>query len=82
MPRFQDYVFTDISSEPFEAARSNLGPWGSNVTFSTLNIEEDPTIQGYELGQFDLVFFAKCFTSNYAKYPGAEEYSQATETWR
>jgi SAM-dependent methyltransferase len=28
------------------------------VTFSKLNIEEDPTIQGYEIGQFDLVLFA------------------------
>ena len=56
--RFQDYVFTDISTGFFENARSKLKSWGSVVTFKKLNIEENPIDQSYEPESFDLIVAA------------------------
>lgn len=56
--RFQDYVFTDISTGFFENAKIKLKSWGSLVTFNKLNIEEDPIRQGYEPESFDLIVAA------------------------
>nr|WHN38866.1 polyketide synthase 5 [Elsinoe perseae] len=54
-PRFSDYTFTDISVGYFEKARTKLAPWLSFLKFSTLNIEESPSDQGYEEGSYDLI---------------------------
>jgi acyl transferase domain-containing protein len=54
-PRFSSYTFTDISVEFFEKAADKLKDWGSYVTFQKLNIEEDPEVQEFELGTYDVV---------------------------
>jgi acyl transferase domain-containing protein len=54
-PRFSSYTFTDISVEFFEKATDKLKEWGSYLTFQKLNIEEDPEIQGFELGTYDVI---------------------------
>ncbi len=55
MPRFQEYVFTDISSGFYENAKVRVKPWGPLVTFNKLDIEDDPISQGYERESFDLI---------------------------
>ena len=57
-PRFQDYVFTDISTGFFENAQEKLQAWSAFMTYRRLNIEEDPISQGFESGAFDLVIAA------------------------
>ena len=57
-PRFQDYLFTDVSSGFFENAQEKLKAWSTLVTYRKLNIEEDPTSQGFESEAFDLVIAA------------------------
>ena len=57
-PRFQDYVFTDISSGFFENAHEKLKAWSPLVTFQRLNIEDDPVGQNFEPESFDLVVAA------------------------
>lgn len=57
-PRFQDYVFTDISSGFFENAQEKLKAWSPLITFQRLNIEEDPVGQNFEPESFDLVVAA------------------------
>ena len=58
VPRFQDYVFTDISSGFFENAQEKLKAWSTFVTYRKLNIEEDPISQDFEPEAFDLVIAA------------------------
>ena len=55
VPRFQDYVFTDISSGFFENAQEKLKAWSPFITFQRLNIEDDPVGQNFEPESFDLV---------------------------
>ena len=57
-PRFQEYIFTDISTGFFENSKLKLKAWGSLVTFNKLNIEEDPVSQGYQPESFDLIVAA------------------------
>ena len=58
VPRFQDYVFTDISSGFFENAQEKLKAWSTFVTYRRLNIEEDPISQDFESEAFDLIIAA------------------------
>ncbi|KAL8832103.1 MAG: hypothetical protein Q9191_000460 [Dirinaria sp. TL-2023a] len=58
VPRFQDYIFTDISSRFFENAQEKLKAWSTLVTYRKLNIEEDPISQDFESEAFDLVIAA------------------------
>ena len=53
--RFQDYVFTDISSGFFENAQAKLKAWSPLITFQRLNIEDDPVGQNFEPESFDLI---------------------------
>lgn len=57
-PRFQDYVFTDISSGFFENAQEKLKAWSPLIKFQRLNVEEDPVGQNFEPESFDLVVAA------------------------
>ena len=59
VPRFQDYVFTDISSGFFENAQGKLKAWSNLVTYRRLNVEEDPVSQNFEPEAFDLIIAAK-----------------------
>jgi len=54
-PWFASYTFTDISPEFVDKARVTLADWASNMHFQKLNIEEDPTQQGFEEGAYDVV---------------------------
>lgn len=58
LPRFQEYVFTDISSGFFENAQTKLKAWAPLVTFGKLDIEQEPVGQGYEAESFDLIIAA------------------------
>jgi hypothetical protein len=53
--RFDEYVFTDISSSFFEKAKSNFGYCAERMSFKTLDIEKNPTNQGFEHGKYDLI---------------------------
>jgi SAM-dependent methyltransferase len=49
------YDFTDISSGFLENARNAFQEYHSKMTFGTLNIENDPVLQGYEEAAYDIV---------------------------
>ncbi|KAL9069654.1 MAG: hypothetical protein Q9157_006082 [Trypethelium eluteriae] len=53
--RFKEYLFTDISAGFFQAAQSKFGSLGSKVTYKVMNVEQNPSDQGFETGCYDLV---------------------------
>ncbi|KAK8045422.1 hypothetical protein PG993_005446 [Apiospora rasikravindrae] len=55
-PRFDSYMFTDMSTGYFEKARQKLAPWLSSLQFALLDIEEDPEELQFEPYSYDLVF--------------------------
>ena len=58
-PRFQDYVFTDVSSAFFEKSQEKIKEWGPLVKFQRLNIEKDPLGQNFEPESFDVIVAAQ-----------------------
>ncbi|RDW76198.1 hypothetical protein BP5796_07019 [Coleophoma crateriformis] len=52
---FSSYTYTDISAGFFEKARELFPDYSSRMIFKTLNVEKDPTDQGYVEGTYDLV---------------------------
>jgi acyl transferase domain-containing protein/NADPH:quinone reductase-like Zn-dependent oxidoreductase len=54
-PICASYDFTDVSDSFFEAAEENLAAWRSFLSFQALDIERDPSTQGFEAGTYDLV---------------------------
>ncbi|KAJ4392595.1 hypothetical protein N0V85_006934 [Neurospora sp. IMI 360204] len=54
-PRAASYDFTDVSSGFFEAAKEKFQPWKDLMRFKKLNIEQDPSSQGFEEGTYDVV---------------------------
>lgn len=59
--RFKEYIFTDISNVFFEKAQEKLMSWGPLVTYRQLDIEEEPSTQGFESEAFDLIIAANVF---------------------
>ncbi|KAF4628668.1 hypothetical protein G7Y89_g9483 [Cudoniella acicularis] len=55
--RYASYTYTDISSFFFEAAQNDFGHY-PRLIFRPLNIETDPTEQGYEAHSYDLIVAA------------------------
>ncbi|KAI0377622.1 hypothetical protein F5Y04DRAFT_291685 [Hypomontagnella monticulosa] len=53
--RMSSYTFTDISPSYFQKARKDFDKYSDRMIFKTLDIEEDPSTQGYELGSYDLI---------------------------
>ncbi|CAI7653198.1 unnamed protein product [Penicillium pancosmium] len=53
--RCATYDFTDISSGFFEAASERFSEVGHFMEFKNLNIEEDPSAQGFQTNGYDLV---------------------------
>lgn len=53
--RMGSYTFTDVSPSFFQKARKDFEKYGERMIFKTLDIEEDPSTQGYELGSYDLI---------------------------
>ncbi|KAI1810659.1 putative polyketide synthase [Poronia punctata] len=54
------YTYTDISAGFFEKAREKLAKWTKNITFKRLDIGQDPTTQGFDLEDYDLVIASNC----------------------
>ena len=53
--RFSSYNFTDISAGFFDKAREILKDWEPYLTYHKLDIEQDPTNQGFEAESYDIV---------------------------
>ncbi|TLD29138.1 hypothetical protein PspLS_03477 [Pyricularia sp. CBS 133598] len=56
--RFDHYDFTDISPSFFEHAKETFKETADHMSFRVLNIEKEPTDQGYEHQSYDLVLAA------------------------
>ncbi|XXG96503.1 hypothetical protein Hte_002786 [Hypoxylon texense] len=52
---FSEYHYTDISGAFFEKASTRFSEFKSRMTFKSFNLERDPTKQGFQLGNYDLV---------------------------
>ncbi|KAG5772729.1 hypothetical protein H9Q72_001229 [Fusarium xylarioides] len=52
---FKTYTFTDISTGFFEAAAEAFDHWADKMIFKPLNIESDPTEQGFPEGHYDFI---------------------------
>ncbi|GAW19042.1 hypothetical protein ANO14919_085260 [Xylariales sp. No.14919] len=63
---FSSYTYTDISAAFFENAASAFSRYKDRMVFKTLNVENDPTEQGFPEGTYDLVvcFFILHATSD------------------
>ncbi|KAE9962826.1 hypothetical protein BLS_009972 [Venturia inaequalis] len=53
------YCFTDISMGFFGKAKEKFEPWLEHMDFRTLNIEMDPSEQGFDMGSFDIIVAAQ-----------------------
>ena len=53
-----DYTFTDISAAFFREAEQRFGVTGKSFDFKTLDIEADPSAQGFAPHSYDLVIAA------------------------
>lgn len=54
-PLAASYDFTDVDETFFDTAGEDLQPWKSLLSFRKLDIQQDPSIQGFETGSYDLV---------------------------
>lgn len=52
---FESYTFTDISTGFFEAAAEAFAPWATKMLFKPLNIEKDPSAQGFAEASYDFI---------------------------
>lgn len=55
VPNYRKYHFTDVSTAFLSAAQEAFKDY-HNLEFNLLDIEKDPTAQGFEEGSFDIVF--------------------------
>lgn len=60
-PLCASYDFTNVSDTLFEAAEEDLTAWKSLLSFRTLDVEQDPSVQGFEPGTYDLVIASQAF---------------------
>ncbi|KAI2613433.1 putative FSP1 [Hypoxylon sp. NC1633] len=49
------YHFTNASDDGFELAERELAAWGHVLVFDALDIAQEPSSQGFELGSYDVV---------------------------
>ncbi|KAK5987983.1 Highly reducing polyketide synthase valA [Cladobotryum mycophilum] len=49
------YTFTDISAGFFDNARAKLSQWTGQMTYSKLDISQDPLSQGFKAESYDVV---------------------------
>lgn len=54
--RFASYHLTDVSPDCFDGAKEVCRGWSDRMEYTKLDIEKDPSSQGFELGSYDLVF--------------------------
>ncbi|RFU79335.1 polyketide synthase [Trichoderma arundinaceum] len=57
---YASYTYTDISNGFFENARTLFSQHSDKLVFKKLNIENNPTDQGFTEGTFDMVISANC----------------------
>lgn len=57
-PRFARYDYTDISRSFFEKAQERFKNYGSVIQYRALDVEEDPTTQGFDVAEYDVVVAA------------------------
>ncbi|KAI5928775.1 hypothetical protein F4810DRAFT_645308 [Camillea tinctor] len=57
-PKYNSYTFTDISPSFFEKAADRLAHHADRMIFKVLDIEQDPTEQGFDRGKYDMVVAA------------------------
>lgn len=57
-PRFLRYDYTDISSGFFDAAKEKFMLWSSFLRYRLLNIEKEPSDQGFDHEEYDVVIAA------------------------
>lgn len=63
-PLFSSWTFTDISAGWFESAKNTLGAWSGRVEYKVLDIDADPSAQGFELDSYDIVLAVNVSFSN------------------
>ncbi|KAJ4422355.1 Type I Iterative PKS [Gnomoniopsis sp. IMI 355080] len=49
------YHFTDVVADHFELVKEKCAPWEELMTFSTLNLLQDPVAQDFVEGRYDLI---------------------------
>jgi acyl transferase domain-containing protein/NADPH:quinone reductase-like Zn-dependent oxidoreductase/ubiquinone/menaquinone biosynthesis C-methylase UbiE len=52
---FEQYMFTDISPFFFDKARKRFAEHDRRMKYAALDIEKDPLMQGFELGEYDII---------------------------
>jgi NADPH:quinone reductase-like Zn-dependent oxidoreductase/SAM-dependent methyltransferase len=57
-PRFAHYDYTDLSAGFFEKAKDKYTSQQQRMRFKILDIEQDPELQGFYIGTYDLVLAA------------------------
>ena len=58
VPRCSQYVYTDISPGFFDGARERFSKYADRMMYQVLDIERDPTQQGFESGTYDILIAA------------------------
>ncbi|KAJ4314705.1 hypothetical protein N0V94_006338 [Neodidymelliopsis sp. IMI 364377] len=58
-PLCASYDYTDFSDTFFEAAQKDFSAWKSILSFQKLDIELDPSVQGFNAESYDLVIAAQ-----------------------
>jgi SAM-dependent methyltransferase len=53
--KIAEYTFTDVSPSFFEKAKVKFKKWQDMMTFKQLDIETEPTFQGFEPGSYDVI---------------------------
>ena len=57
-PRFLSYDYTDISGGFFDAAKDRFQPWSSFLRYRILDVEKEPSDQGFDTDQYDIIVAA------------------------
>lgn len=59
-PLVEQYDYTDITPAFFEAAAEEFADWADILHFRKLDIETDPSSQGFEAASYDIVVACQC----------------------
>ena len=59
-PLVEQYDYTDVTPAFFEAAAEEFADWADILQFRKLDIEIDPSSQGFEAASYDIVIACQC----------------------
>lgn len=59
-PLVEQYDYTDVTPAFFEAAAEEFADWANILQFRKLDIETDPSSQGFEAASYDIVIACQC----------------------